>query len=204
MKNAVSAFLPLVGLTCIWASCARTQPARRHVAAQVTWQEGDVVFRRGTGAVGQAVVVLDGGGPYSHVGIVAFYEGTPMVVHAVPGEPDFDGDPDRVKLDSIDVFYANDRASRGIVMRHADSAAAARAAKVAYQAYERRALFDHGYDDRDTSRLYCTELITFAFDRAGAPLPVNQHEVNLPGVAGAVTFPSDLAACPQLHPIYSF
>lgn len=204
MRNAASAFLPLVGLTCLWASCARTPPARRHVATQVAWQEGDVVFRRGTGTVGQAVVTLDGGGPYSHVGIVAFCEGTPMVVHAVPGEPDFDGDPDRVKLDSIDVFYSTGRASQGAVMRHADSAAAARAAKMAYKAYERRTLFDHEYDDRDTSRLYCTELITYAFDRAGARLHVSQHDVNLPGITEAITFPSDLAACPQLQLIYSF
>ncbi len=204
MPHATPTVLALAGLLTLCSGCGQPRPPERRVAARIAWKAGDIVFRKGTGIASQAVVNLDHGGTYSHVGIVILREGVPMVAHAVPGEPDFDGDPDRVKLDSIDVFFAPDRACEGAVMRHSDSTVAARAAQAALRAYERHTPFDHDYDDNDTTRLYCTELVTFAYDRGGGALAVGQHAVNLPGVTGAVTFPSDLAACPSLRLIYHF
>ena len=43
----------------------------------------------------QAVLLAEKDGAYSHTGIVVDSAGVLMIVHAVPGEPDFEGDEDR-------------------------------------------------------------------------------------------------------------
>ena len=113
----------------------------------VTLQEGDVIFRKGTGMASRVVTTADNDGVYSHVGIVVRKGNALMVVHAVPDEHDFDGDVDRVKLDSLDRFYSESYASRGEIMRHGDSIAASMAARKALEVYERGTLFDNDYDD---------------------------------------------------------
>ena len=62
--------------------------------------EGDIVFRRGVGLSSEAVLYVDSG-QYSHVGIVANYQGKKMIIHAVPGEKEFEGDIDRIKMATI-------------------------------------------------------------------------------------------------------
>lgn len=69
---------------------------------------GDVVFRRGSGLTSHAVLAADRYGAYSHIGIVVDSCGVMMVVHAVPGEPDYEGDPDRVKMDTPKRFFLVD------------------------------------------------------------------------------------------------
>ena len=115
----------------------------------VTLQEGDVIFRKGTGMASRVVTTADNDGVYSHVGIVVRKGNALMVVHAVPDEHDFDGDVDRVKLDSLDRFYSESYASRGEIMRHGDSIAASMAARKALEVYERGTLFDNDYDDEE-------------------------------------------------------
>ncbi len=99
---------------------------------------GDVVFRKGEGAASRIVMFADNGGIYSHVGIAVDSAGTMMIVHAVPGEPDFKGDPDRVKMDTPQKFFSTANAACGEVRRlKGGSSAARRAAVYATQVYRR-------------------------------------------------------------------
>jgi Orthopoxvirus protein of unknown function (DUF830). len=68
-------------------------------------REGDVVFRRGAGLISRAVLAADEDGQFSHIGIVVRNGNNWMVVHAVPGEPEFKGDSDRVKMEPIASFF---------------------------------------------------------------------------------------------------
>ena len=166
---------------------------------------GDVVFRRGEGLTSQVVLVADREGEYSHTGIVVDSCGTLLIVHAVPGEPDFEGDPDRVKADLPAHFFSSQLASLGEVCRPADSAIAARAAQVAWNAYQRHTLFDHNYDDADTTRFYCTELVAFAFKQAGVDLTEGRgHHINLPTMQQDCLFPSDIYESDFLKSIAHF
>ncbi len=174
------------------------------MATRVDWREGDIVFRKGTGVAGHAIVAASSDGVYSHIGLIVFQDGQPMVVHAVPGEPDFEGDPDRVKLDAVPSFFSPECASHGAVMRLADSICATRAAGIALAVYRRNTLFDHDYDDSDTTRMYCSELIGYAYERAGHPFHPQRRYVGLPGISREVVFPSAIAACPELSLIYKF
>lgn len=167
---------------------------------------GDVVLRRGFGFTSHAVLVADRGGGYSHVGIVVDSAGAMMVVHAVPDEPDYDGDTDRVKMDIPTRFYAPENAETGRVMRCKDSTAAARAALVAMRVYARGTLFDHDYDDRDTTRMYCCELVEFAYRQAGMPLvTAPRHNFSIPGMQiENVILPSDFMSSPHLYSVICF
>ena len=193
-----------LGSATLVAGCQQEKAVPREVSTRITWREGDLVFRQWTGAAGHAVSLADTGGAYSHVGVVVLRKGEPWVVHAVPGEPDFDGDPDRVKLEPVDAFFSRARAAHGAVMRDADSLLAARVARHALDMYRRDVLFDHAYDDSDTTRVYCTELVCLAYRRAGHPVHPARRCINLPGVKHAVVFPSALPPCLGLTRIHTF
>lgn len=79
-------------------------------------REGDLLFRRGIGVLGRAVVATDDEGRFSHVGIAVKVDNVWHVVHAVPDEPDFEGDFDRVKCEPIECFYDEFRAGNGAVI----------------------------------------------------------------------------------------
>lgn len=168
-------------------------------------QCGDLVFRRGTGVAGRTVTALDRTGDYSHVGIAVEGAEGWMVVHAVPAEPDFKGDRDRVKCEPLERFLAPRRAAAGMVMRYRDSGTACRAAHQALRLSRDSVLFDHDYDLADTTRLYCTELVVYAFGLCGADLSEGRRtRCGLAMLGGEYIFPSDIAACADLTPVYAF
>lgn len=166
---------------------------------------GDVVFRRGGGITSHAVLFSDRHGHYSHVGIVVDSAGQRMIVHAVPGEPDFPGDPDRVKMERPDRFFSALRAQAGEVCRTDCLQAAQTAARKALELYRRHTPFDHDYNDRDTTRMYCTELVDFVYRQARMPLTNGQHHrVDLPGLHADCIFPSDIYRCAHLKSVITF
>ena len=171
----------------------------------VQLRAGDVVFRRGSGFTSQAVLIAEGGGTYSHTGIVVDSAGVLLIVHAVPGEPAYDGDEDRVKMELPEAFFSRMRAHKGAVYRHIDSTAARRAAEQALATYRRSTLFDHDYDDRDTTKMYCTELVTHAFRQVQRPLKgVHRQHLQLVGFEADCVLPSDLQHCSELKEIATF
>ncbi len=166
---------------------------------------GDVVFRLGGGLESHAVLSLDVHGKYSHVGIVVDTMGRKMIVHAVPGEPDFEGDLDRVKLDDVSRFFSSLYANRGEVMRMSDSVVAGNAAQKALELFRRNVLFDDDYNVGDTTRMYCTELVMYAYSRAGEELvTVSPHHISLPLLSADVYYPSDIYESGKLKSIIQF
>ena len=194
-------------LTVFLGAISACQNERTHsmLPTDVTLKAGDVVFRSGRGIASLVVVAADLGGSYSHVGIVVDSCGVPMIVHAVPDEPDFDGDTDRVKMDSPDKFFGSERTTKGEICRPQDSIRAARAAGAALQVYRRGVLFDHDYDDSDTTRMYCTELVVYALQRAGFDLSsLPRQRVSLPVVKSDCVMPSAIHGLPFLTTVTEF
>ena len=166
---------------------------------------GDIVFRRGEGMTSHVVLAADPHGNYSHVGIVVDSAGSPMIVHAVPGEADFDGDVDRVKMDKPEVFFSTEHAAKGEVCRPVDSMAARQAAATALRLYHKKVLFDDAFDDRDTTKMYCTELIAYAFRLAGIDLTEGRrHAVDLPIISTECILPSDIHSSRYMKTIVIF
>lgn len=149
------------------------------------------------------VVMGDGEGLFSHTGIVVDSAGRKMVIHAVPGEPDFPGDPDRVKMEPAERFFSTAHAILAGVCRPVDSGIGSQAAQVAWEKYRAGTLFDHSFDDTDTTELYCTELITHVYHRAGVELVGNERDtIDLPGMHFRCIMPSRLLHSNQLYPIF--
>lgn len=170
------------------------------------WQDGDIVFRRGGGVVSRVVLIADSEGVYSHIGIVVKEGDKWQVVHAVPGEPDFKGDPDRVKMEDINCFFDSKKASRGAVMRvNGDSTLRKHAADRAKRLFRAHTLFDHSYNRIDSTQMYCTELVDFVYRHEGIDLTEGRiSHINVPGVSGDYLLPSDIQQSKYLNLIYYF
>lgn len=169
-------------------------------------QEGDIVFRCGTGFTSRAVLAADTRGSYSHIGIVVKHENHWKVVHAVPGEPDFEGDHDRVKMEDIAVFFDRKRAVKGALMRLlSDSTRCIRAAGHAVGLFLSDIKFDHSYNLNDTTRMYCTKLIDHVYMRQGIDLREGRiSRINIPGLSGDYILPSDIQQSALLYMVYNF
>ncbi len=169
-------------------------------------REGDLLFRRGIGVLGRAVVATDDEGRFSHVGIAVKVDGAWHVIHAVPDEREFEGDFDRVKSEPIESFFDQMRAGNGAVYRvnvapEQIEVAVAHARRLS--AEKRR--FDHDYNAEDTTELYCTELIEYLFAQSGLSISEGRRtHVNFPSMTGDYIMPSDLTKNKQLTHIYSF
>ena len=196
----------IITATIMLASCGEKEQ-RSILPEGCELRAGDVVFRRGSGLTSRAVLAADRYGAYSHIGIVVDSCGVMMVVHAVPGEPDYEGDPDRVKMETPEKFFISVNASKGEVRRfRGDPAVAEAAARCALSLYERGVLFDHDYDDADTTKMYCCELVEHSYRSAGRPLVGGaRHSFSLPGLKPMrCILPSDLRGSDELELIVSF
>ena len=138
------------------------------LTGQEAFREGDLVLRCGYGTESH-VVTETSSSVYSHIGMLHYDVNASrwMVVHAVPGEHE-KGEPEWLKTEPIEDFFAPDRAKRGAWMRVdcPDSIAEA-ATRYALQKVADRVEFDNDYLLSDTTRLYCTELVWQAFLHQG-------------------------------------
>lgn len=168
--------------------------------------EGDLLFRRGIGVLGRAVVATDDEGRFSHVGIAVKCNEQWCAIHAVPDEPDFEGDVNRVKCEPIESFFDEFRAGNGAVYRlSATSEQIATACANALRLSAERRPFDHDYNLDDTTALYCTELVDYVFGLGGVSMSEGRRtHVNFPSMTGDYIMPSDLTKNNRLNPIYSF
>lgn len=167
-------------------------------------QEGDLLFRRGTGVVGHIVTAMDSEGSFSHVGIIVRHDDSWCVIHAVPHEPDFEGDFDRVKCEAVESFlgrYPN--GDYGLYRPAIAADKVAIAVRNARRLSDKQVRFDHNYDLTDTTELYCTELIEYVYGLAGVSLSEGRRtEITFPIMAGSHIMPSDLTKSDLLTPVH--
>lgn len=188
-------------------SCSRARSEASCIMPKnIQLAAGDIVLRKGTGLTSHAVTMADGSSDYSHCGIVVDCGNKMMIVHAVPDEPDFEGDKDRVKLERPEKFYSSIRASKGCVLRCKNRDTAVKSSRLALAIYRRGMLFDNDYDDSDTTSMYCSELVEHVYSRSGTDLTGGiRHDVRLPGVSfNHVIYPSDFINSKQLEKVAEF
>ena len=200
-------FFPLLLSLCSAAcSSPEEEAAREPLYPQVDTtllQAGDLIFRLGSGLESQAVVSADRSGRYSHVGLIVQGPAGWQVLHAVPGESEDTGGEELLKKDPLPLFLRPDRAVSLCVMRY-DTTAEALAAvcREGLRLYARRIPFDHAYDITDSSRMYCTEFVTVAFQAIGVDLPEGRAH-RYPLVRERLVLPVDVARNPRLQQVLS-
>lgn len=164
---------------------------------------GDVAMRRGVSPESQAVIASDQKGQYSHTGIVCRRANRWCIVHAVPGEAESVDAPDRVKVSTLEDFFSPSRACAGAIFHYIIEAD--REALNDYALAKEGVLFDHEYDDADTTRLYCTEFVQFAYSHVGQDLSQGRRTHQpLPFLSSDVIMPSDIAANPNLQLFFDY
>lgn len=160
-------------------------------------RDGDLVFRRGTDAVADAVALGSGGARFSHVGLLVLWQGAPWVVHAAPAEG---AGPGGVALQPLAVFAAPGAASDAAVYRLRLSPAQRRQIR-AYALARRGVPFDGGLRYSSDDALYCTELVLKALAAAGVDLPPRLPALDVPGVGEPVYAPDALRQLPGLREV---
>lgn len=164
---------------------------------------GDMLFRLGVSHQSRAVNVMDRHSSYSHVGIIAQSEGSLLIVHAVPDERP-NGGVDSIRIDSIENFFSSGRAEQCLIVRYPlTDSIAERVGNWALREYQRGTLFDNYFNTDDTSALYCTELIHYAFLSEGIDLSEGRRH-NIPAFHSPMILPSDILECKDLDEIYYF
>jgi hypothetical protein len=138
-------------------------------------ETGDFVFRRGRSLISQMVLSADSSSSYSHVGIIMIIEGNAFVAHTTTGEPPIE---DVARVEPLDVFLRDDRASAAAVYRLKDSARhfAVKAVEAALSFAEKRVPFDDALDLSTSDKLYCTEMVWRAYLAAGLDLVNGQFD----------------------------
>jgi len=168
--------------------------------------EGDLAFRRGNSVKSQAVLYADKEGEYSHVGIIVKENEDFMVMHITPGERKAGETVDKIKMETLDDFFACDKAKRGAIMHFSDSECAEKAAQYAKEFFEKEILFDHDYDLDDSITMYCSEMVWRAYLKAGKDI-TNQRRSEVkysPIHSGTYILPSDIYQNEYLTIIYEF
>lgn len=163
---------------------AEPEAWREHVIAAV--RPGAVVARRGldNDPITQAVLLGQGGGRWSHVGIAVqlIPDGQIYIESAMPGAG--------TKLEKPEVFFSTEQASEGVVLlMSADKVDAVQSAA--------KSLLGRPFDDQltlddDGEKLYCTELVAMALRSAGVIKDLPTRSV--PFLSQNVIAPDDLVA----------
>ena len=163
---------------------AEPEAWRERVIAAV--RPGAVVARRGldNDPITQAVLLGQGGGRWSHVGIAVqlIPDGQIYIESAMPGVG--------TKLEKPEVFFSTEQASEGeVLLMPADKVDAVQSAA--------KSLLGRPFDDQltlddDGEKLYCTELVAIALRSAGVlkDLPMR----SIPFLPQKVIAPDDLVA----------
>lgn len=200
-RSTIAILLCLSLLTIIGCNGNAPTPRSDVDSLLVHLEEGDLVFRRGTGFVGHVVTMADTEGHYSHVGIVVCKDSSHYIVHAVPHEHDFEGDFDRVKCEDARSYFGRyTECVAGIYRLQVSDSLKSIAANHALRLSEMRIPFDHDYNLEDTTALYCTELIEYVYGLVGVSISEGRRtDVYLPGMTGQYIMPSDMTKCSKLE-----
>lgn len=203
-RNLICTFWAVV-LACALTQC--TQEIKREVDLPLdSFQAGDIIFRRGESIASRVVIYNDPQGEYSHVGMIVESDSGLVAVHALPGTHPTQPGEDLVRAESIEDFFAPENATYGKVMRlPLDSTQCATLSRMALEKVVQNTEFDHDYDNSDTTKLYCTELLQLLYSHIGIDLSEGRFKrISIPGVNADVIMPSDVHQNKLLTTVYSF
>jgi len=154
---------------------------------------GDLLFRRGSSFESMMVMIADRDGDYSHVGVVHVEGGIPWVIHTEPGKKQ---SPDAVvRRERVGKFLAPRKATQYALFRlnKAEILDTGALGRYLNEVYEAAVPFDYSFDDGDDTHLYCSELVSRAFDFAGVDLLFGKNDlIPVFGLKISVILPSTL------------
>lgn len=136
------------------------------VSERITQQlrEGDIVLRRGYGAMSDAIASFPGNPGYTHCGILTGDSSGWRVIHSISSTTaPFDG----VQSQDLQTFVNESKPGSFQVVRLRNSGEIGESIAELSKYYElQRKPFDHAFNSGDTTSFYCTEFIRRVIERA--------------------------------------
>ncbi len=203
--------LLVTGVLCCWVACQPTSPPPSTPLLQGTplpdpltffqqptlpdrppdsltaseiaqLQAGDVLLRRGYGLVSNYILAtLKEPYAITHCGLLVPYQGQLGVLHTAS-----DQEHDGVLVESLADYVRHSQAGSLVACRPKSSPAQRQQLLALAQTYQAAAApFDYSFDDRDSSALYCVELLRdlflATFEQDYLPLHYQRGELSLLG-----------------------
>lgn len=120
-------------------------------------QAGDILLKSGRGQISNIVLqVLNEQIPISHGLIVCEEDEHLFLVHSLSHTV---SEKDGVQTTSLQNFFSDIRPGTFYALRHEDPEVQAKIESVALEYLKLGPGFDHEYDHKDSSKLYCSELV---------------------------------------------
>lgn len=160
-------------------------------------KNGDLILRRGCSAESYAVYLSDNKSDFTHIGIVTIQNNTPYVIHAVPHKNK------TIKKEKLTTFLNSKNTSKFTIYRSNYSPLALKKVALTAEAfYQQKIEFDSNYDLKNSSKLYCTELVLKAFEKSGLHLKLKTQNINILINSYQILFPSEFTRNPNFYKIY--
>jgi uncharacterized protein YycO len=169
------------------------------------FRSGDLIFRKGNGLLGQALLKADSASQFSHVGIIKIIQQQIFVIHGSTGKPL--GTNAFVKIESLESFLQSELASAVAIYRlkNNDQDSTITAVNFAYQAVLDQVPFDVNFDLENADQFYCTELVWRAYLASGIDLVEgNFSSLDLPLAQNWYILPKNLLESPHLQQVYYY
>jgi hypothetical protein len=149
-------------------------------------KNGDLILRCGKSTESYLVHLADNTSQFTHIGIIAFENGNPYVIHAVPHKNK------NLKKESFSDFLNPKNASSYAIYRsYYNTETLTKVVNEAQNFYFKKYTFDNEYDLKTDTKLYCTELILKAFNNAGIYLKLSAKEFDYVIGKRKIIFPSE-------------
>ena len=194
------------GLRGLWLSlllvlaCAGSLRAQLIPSSAV--QEGDMILTRSASARSMFTAAIDGTGEFAHAGIIAFIKGEPYVVTALPMNIHGDlHDHGRIACIPLEDYLRRDRYTRIAIFRiqAAHPSQRQKATQLSLLWFLQKIPFDTSFDLTNDDRLYCTEMIWKAYERAGFQIIRLESLRNRDRITQPIIYPSDLLKSPAVR-----
>lgn len=172
-----SGFISGCGNATPKATATASTPDPAIVRATNTWNKhivdtavsllrtGYIVLRRGLGADSYMLAEMNRRNKtYSHCGIVMVEQGYPFIYHSIGGE---DNPDERLRRDSANFFFSPRHNTHLAVIRYSlDTVQVSSLKQVVTAYYQQRPRFDMKFDLATDDKLYCSEFIYKAVNKA--------------------------------------
>lgn len=191
--------LPMFLWVCFLGTgaCSSGKAVSRTAAVpDVGFCSGDLVFRYGDGLFSPFFRDFGGkGNPYSHVGVIVLDSGTLNVVHAEAEEWSGRGG---VRTDPLEDFLKGVRVW-GLYRLRASPGKREGVARTARRYARRKLPFDTAFDCRDSTAVYCSELVMRAVNAGCYSFLIRPRTVRH---GRAFVSLNDITDCPSLENVY--
>ena len=165
-------------------------------------RSADLAFRLGRTLQSSAIAAgADKESRYSHIGVILRQADNVSVIHIEPCRDEDEG----VKRESLEDFFAPDKASAGAIVQLGNLTDSQRQIISQYLLLATRSpiSFDHDYSLSDTTRMYCTELTEWAYSKADITLSEGRCH-RLPLASEPVILPQDILKRADVVRIWGF